>query len=163
MRARVGQRPDELVEVIEGARPAVGEYERKGIRALPRRVNVVQAKSVDFAQVVVVAVEGGLLRPPVEPIRPIRAEILQIGVVRAVGPTGVRHQVRRPACPFETLAQIRQRRVRDFDREWCCRHIALFTRLILVLHAIAPDSATGPPFGRTLPARAARRDSGIRT
>jgi hypothetical protein len=88
VRARVGQRVDDLGPVPERPRPPVGQNQRGRLRADPSLAHEVDRHALDLHPVVLVDVDRGLGLAPAVVGAPVVDELLQIGPVHAVVPAG---------------------------------------------------------------------------
>ena len=90
----MGERIDDLDELRDRAGPAVGDEQRQGRRTAARFVDEVDVDAIDGRREVREPVEHLLLRPPVELLQPVGAQLLHVVEVGAVGPAAViRHLV----------------------------------------------------------------------
>src|SRR5207249_4517345 len=77
MGARVGQERNQLQELDEGARPAMGEDEWEGIGAAAPLVDEMDGLAIEVSRELGKAIEPSLLRPPVERGSPVGDQFLQ--------------------------------------------------------------------------------------
>src|ERR671933_760920 len=115
---RVCEHGDDLVELPDGARPAVGQQQRERPRSLAGDVQEVQINAGYRRGVLRKCVQARLLGAPVEAVPPVRNQVLQ---VVQVGPELPGRPVRRligPADTLQSLSHVDQERVRDVQREW---------------------------------------------
>ena len=82
----IGERADDLRELSDGSRPAMGHSERKGVGVLRALVNEMNVEAVDAGRELVELVETLLGGSPVELLAPVGDELLEIRQVRAVIP-----------------------------------------------------------------------------
>ena len=114
VRGGVGERPDDLQELDDGAGPAVGQQERAGVRLGRADVQKVDADAVDFGPELRMRVDARLRRPPVILVPPIGAELPHVRERNALRP--VVDQLRfGKARAGEALAQVLEFGVADFD------------------------------------------------
>ena len=113
---RIRQRPDDLGELRERPRPAVGQDQRKGVRLRRPAVHEVDVEAVDAGLELLELVEPALLRPPVELVAPVLDELPQVGLVHPEPPSDSLRLIRQ-ARPRQALAQVRQHFVRNVDGE----------------------------------------------
>ena len=85
----VRERRDYLQHLDERAGPAVRDDQRNRVRTLPARVDEVDAQPVHVRAVLGKGVDGGFLRAPVETVRPVFAQLPDIGEAGAVVPPRV--------------------------------------------------------------------------
>ena len=116
MTLRVGKRTDDIEELDDGSRPAVGDDQRQGVRVAALLVNEVDVDPVDRRREVGKAVDPGLLPPPVELVQPVRAQLLHVVEVGAVTPPAVvGHLV--PGIVPDPPADVVEGLVRNLDAE----------------------------------------------
>ena len=106
-RGRIGQWPDDVLEIPEGPRPAVGQDQRYGIGTLARLMNEVDGNVLDGGRVVGKGVDLALGGAPVVAVQPVLDQLHQVGFVRAVGPVGI-IEIVRPAHPAQATPQVGQ-------------------------------------------------------
>jgi hypothetical protein len=114
--ARLGQRLDQPGEVGEGARPAVAEQHRHGVRPRRAQVREVDALAVDLGGELRELVEPPLVRPPVVAVAPVPGQLAQVVAGDAVLPPGTRQLVG-PAGRVQPAVQLVQVPLRDGDPE----------------------------------------------
>ena len=111
---RIGERPDDLQVLDDRARPPVGHHERHRVRVPRAHVQEVDVDAVDLRAEPGHRVEPGLRRAPVVAVRPVGAQLAQVGERHAVGRIGLGA---RPAHAREALAQVAEPRVGNVDPE----------------------------------------------
>jgi hypothetical protein len=92
--SRVAQQRDDLRELKECARPAVGEDQRQGVGPFAPLVDEVEAEAVDLGAEVGEAVDALLLLSPVETALPVLDQLPHVGEVRPVVPVSAGDLVR---------------------------------------------------------------------
>ena len=107
---RIAQRLDDVEELDDRARPAVGEHERERAGVRRRRVEHLDAEAVGRADVgheaqLLEAVQLGLDPAPVVAVGPVGAQLLDVGERDALRPV-VDGLPLRPAGAGEPLAQV---------------------------------------------------------
>ena len=102
---RIGQKRDDLVETVEGIRPAVDQQERRGVGSFAPHVEKVDTASVDIRTKLCKLVELCLLSTPVVGVLPVIHQFLQVAQICAIVPTGILRLIR-PTGPCQTLTQI---------------------------------------------------------
>src|SRR5262249_37433164 len=117
VRCGVGQRADDLVELVNGTGPAVDEDQRQGVLLLRPHVDEVDGKLVDLGYELRQLVEFTFLGPPVVFIFPVGDEILHVAQIDPVIPTRFGNLIRE-ARAGETILQVAQHGVvhRDLER-----------------------------------------------
>jgi hypothetical protein len=95
----------------------VGDQQRERAGLLRSPVNEVDRQAVDRGGELFETVQRPLLRPPVEPIAPVREELLQVRHVRAVRPAVAALQCLWYARIPQSGFQIGEHRIRHMDRE----------------------------------------------
>src|SRR5579884_2395449 len=116
VRARVGQRTDDVEELDDRAGPAVRDDERERVRLGRPHVEEVDALAVDLRDELVERVEPRLLLAPVVPVPPVLDELAQVAELRAVVPARARDLLGKPRAR-EALAQVVENCFGDVDRE----------------------------------------------
>lgn len=113
---RVGQRPDYLQELHDGAGPAVGDDERPGAGHPRTDVQEVNAQAVDVGLELRDGIEPGLGGAPVVAVAPVLAQLADVGQRNALAPVvdglGVG-----PACARQPLAQVVEVGLANVDAE----------------------------------------------
>ena len=112
----VGQGLDDLVELRERARPAVGQDQRERVGLGRPPVHEVDVEAVDAGLELVEPVEPPLLGPPVELVAPVLDELPQVGLVHPELPPDALGLVGH-AGAREPLLQVGQHVVGDVDGE----------------------------------------------
>ena len=118
----IGQRAEDLDDLVEGAGPAMGEDQREGVGSVALLVDVVDgvvldAVGRDLGCELGDAVEVGLLDAPIVLGAPVVAEFLHVGEVRAVLPARVGH-FGGPAGLRESALEVADLGVGDVNLEW---------------------------------------------
>ena len=112
----LAQRPEQPVELVDRAGPAVDQQQREGVGGAPAHVPEVQVDAVDLAQEPGDRVELGLARAPVVAVAPVLAELADGVDLRAVVPLRAGDRLG-PARARQALAQVGQDGVGDIDAE----------------------------------------------
>jgi hypothetical protein len=113
---RISQQRQERQQLVEGARPPVGQYQGERVRTAPALVDEVQIKPVDLPEEVRDTVQLALLRPPVERGAPVLDELAKEARVHTFAPHRTTY-VRRPASALEPLREIVKDLLCDVDLE----------------------------------------------
>ena len=116
VRDRIGERADDLVELDDRARPAVGDHERQRVRLRGPHVEEVDAEAVELGAELRERVEARLGRPPVVLRRPVRAQLLHVRERDALRPV-VDGLGLGPAGASQPLPEVDEILVRDVDAE----------------------------------------------
>ena len=90
IRGRIGERPDDLVELHDRTGPAVSNQEREGVLVGRALVDEVDVQTVDRREELIELVQRRFLGAPVEFITPVDEQLVQIGALRAVVPARAR-------------------------------------------------------------------------
>ncbi len=103
VRAGVGEGADHLVPFVEGARPTVGQDERQRVRPHAGLVHEVHPETFEpgcpeLGAVLGRRVERGFLGGPVEPVGPVRHQLLQVSELGAVLPACAVDLIRPPGA-----------------------------------------------------------------
>lgn len=114
VRSRIGQRSDDVEELDERARPAVGQDDRERWLLGRPHVKEVDVGAVDLGRELIEAVHARLARSPVVLVAPVRDEILEVAELGAVVPARA-GELLREACPCEALMQVVEDRLRNVD------------------------------------------------
>ena len=113
---RMGEGPDEVQELGDGARPTVGDDERNRVRPAALLVDEMDFDAVDRRGEVVEAVDHGLVLAPIVLLHPVSAEFLHVVEVGAVLPaTVLRHLM--PGKVGDAPADEVEGSVGDLQRE----------------------------------------------
>ena len=115
----IRERPDDLVELEDRARPSVGDHDGSGARLARALVNEVKIDVVDLRLVLVEGVEQPLLGTPVEGVAPVLAELAEIAELGAVDPVGLDLVGKTRAR--EALAQVFEHGVGNVDAKFLHR------------------------------------------
>ena len=102
---RIGERPDDLVELDYRSRPAVGNDQRPRKRVRRADVKKVNWQPVDLGRELAEAVEHRLATPPVVAFEPIGADVLHQIQWRTLRGVVHRLALRPPRCG-EAAAQV---------------------------------------------------------
>ena len=113
---RIGERLDDLVELHDRARPAVGDEKRHRVRVAALAVNEVDVETVDGRGELREAVEVGFAGAPIVVVQPVVAQFVGVGEGQSLAPV-VRCFGVRPACFAQALAQVVKFIVADVDSE----------------------------------------------
>jgi hypothetical protein len=116
VRARIGKRSDDLQDLHDRARPAVGDDQRQGTGLRRADVDAVNAGTVDRGGELRERVEMRLVRPPVICGPPVRSEILEVVQRDSVAPADARKLIR-PAGPIQSSVQVVKVGLWDLDTE----------------------------------------------
>ena len=116
VRGGIRERADHLQELDDRPGPAVGDDQGQGIRVRRPGVEEVDAEPVDRGPELRHGVQPPLGRPPVVPLRPVAAELLQVGERDALGPV-VDGLGLRPARSPQALSKLPKLGLRDVDGE----------------------------------------------
>ena len=114
--AGVGERTDQVVELVHRPRPAMDEQQREGRRPAAADVVVVKVEAIDLVEELGVAVQVGFVATPIVLRTPVVAERAHVVDVGAVVPAGAGESVG-PARTVEALAQVIEDGVGDGDLE----------------------------------------------
>ncbi len=100
VRRRIGERPDDLAELDDRARPAVRDDQRQRVLAGRADVQEVDVQAVDLGAELREAVQPGLGRPPVVAVQPVLAQFAGVRPAERPGSSRPRsrasgHRVRR--------------------------------------------------------------------
>jgi hypothetical protein len=116
VRRRIGQRPDDLEELRDRARPAVGDDQgqRRGLRRAD--VQKVDAGAVDGGQELGEPVEPCLVGAPVVAVAPVAGQLLEVAERHPVRPAGA-GQLIGPAGPGQAVPEVVERGVGDVAPE----------------------------------------------
>ena len=129
MRRGIGQNRDDLLELINAARPSVQQQQRLGIGTASRFVDEVDAGALDIHLEMREAIHLALVGAPVVARAPILNQLFEIREVGAVGPAGVGDLSGQPRAR-KPLPQIGEHLVGNRDGEFfrlamCHRCVAL--------------------------------------
>ena len=111
---RIGERGDDLQVLDDRAGPPMGHHERHRVLVPRSHVQDMDVHAVDPRAELRHCVEPGLQRSPVVPVRPVGAQLAQVGERHALGRIGLRA---RPPRARDALAQVAELRVGDVDAE----------------------------------------------
>jgi hypothetical protein len=114
--ARVGERPRDLGEFHDRARPAVRDDQRSRVRFRRSDVREVDVRAVNRGRELRPFVQSGFSGTPVILVPPVPCELLQVVERNAVGPARSGHFVG-PAGAVEALVEIVQVVFRKVDAE----------------------------------------------
>ena len=109
-----GQEVERVEELDHRPRPPVGEDERQSVSPRGAGVEEVDPQPVDGGPVLADGAEPLLARSPVVGLRPVVAQLLQIGQRDALGGVGLRLW---PPCGAEARPQVAQLPIGDDGRE----------------------------------------------
>ena len=112
----VGQGFDDLVELCERTRPAVGQDQRERFGLGRPAVDEVDVEAVDAGLELLEPVEPPLLFPPVELVTPVLDELPKVGLVHPEPPSDTLGLVGH-AGAREPLLQVGEHAVGDVDGE----------------------------------------------
>src|SRR5947208_7736553 len=113
----IGERPDNLVHLKEGARPAMRDNQRHGARPLAFDMHKVQAEAVNGGLELWKTVQQAFLWAPVVGIAPVGNQLLEIVQVRPIVPASTGYLVR-PAGTLQALLKIADNVIIDLDHKW---------------------------------------------
>jgi hypothetical protein len=116
MRGRIAEQRNDLCELGDAARPAVGQDQRLRLRTLAARVDEVNRKPIDLRHELREDVQLALRRAPIETVPPMLDQLAHVVDIGAVGPALRRPRIR-PARARQPRLQIRDRRIRHIDFE----------------------------------------------
>src|SRR6266508_4238658 len=94
--ARVVQRPDDVEELCDAARPAVGDQQRAGVRLRRAHVEEVDVHSVDLGDELRVRVQPRLCLAPVVGGAPVLRQLLEVAERDAARPADAGQLIRPP-------------------------------------------------------------------
>ncbi len=103
--ARIGERTDDLEELHDRPRPAVGDQERQGGRLRRAHVQEVQVLPVDSGGELRERVQPGLVLTPVVGGAPVLGQLSQVGERHPVVPADA-GELLGPAGPAQALAKV---------------------------------------------------------
>src|SRR5260370_3097781 len=115
----IAERPNNLVHLKEGARPAMRDQQRDGARSLAFNMEKVQAEAVNGGLELRKTVQQAFLCAPVVGLAPVGHQLLEIVQVRPIVPASTGYLVR-PAGPLQALLQIAETVIIDLDRQCLC-------------------------------------------
>jgi hypothetical protein len=115
VRGRIGEHRNQPPEADERIGKAVGEDDRKWIRAASALVNEMNTHAGDLGPEVCEPIQLRFLRSPVEAQLPVFDELVEKRRARAVAPL-VDVRVHGPARPRQSCLKVIERRLRDMDR-----------------------------------------------
>src|SRR5260370_36262876 len=102
--SRLGQKRKNFERFVKRTGPAVGNEQWQWVGAVPVLMNKMDVQAIELAVIVGKVIDLLLLNTPVEISLPVGNEILHIGELRAVLPTGTRYFIG-PTRVLEPFAQ----------------------------------------------------------
>ena len=113
---RVGQRVDHVEKLDHGTRPAVGQEQRDGRPVAGPNVQAVDPLAIDGRDELLVAVQAGLVDPPVVGVKPVADDLPEMVQGHALLPAEAGDLIRKPR-PSQTFGQVGQNVRRHIDQE----------------------------------------------